>query len=296
MRRTVWSCLAVCALGGSAAARTLYEGESQYHYIRVTQLGSVRTLEFRRSGLHYRESALDMDDANRLVLSYTKLMFAGFLFVPEPKDILMIGLGAGVCPRVMNGFLPDVRFDIIELDPAVLRVAKDHFGFAEGPRTKVMVRDGRVGVKVLARKGRKYDIVMLDAFRAGYVPYHLTTQEFLQECKQVLKPGGVLLSNLWPSLLLYEYERRTMAKVFAKQYAFGKSGNTIIVCLQQNEELNQEVLRKRAEAFTRKWTPPFDLTYLIDQMELGTGYAVEGDTLTDDYAPANVLNSIPRED
>ena len=279
----------------SVTAGTLYEKESQYHYIRVTQSGSVRTLKFRRSGSEFNESAMDTKDPLRLVLQYTKLMFAGFLFVPEPKSILMVGLGGGVCPRVMGHYFPEARVDIIELDPAVVEVAEEYFSFRQGPRLKVMVRDGRVGIKVLASKARQYDIVMLDAYRADYIPYHLTTKEFLQECRQILKPGGVLVSNLWSSLLLYEYERRTMDAVFAEQYAFKRAGNTIVVCLQRPERLSQDELRGRAGTLMRQRRLSFDLKRVVGRMEPRSAYALEGDILTDDYAPANVLNSIPRD-
>lgn len=278
-----------------ARAEVLYETESRYQNIRVTQVGSVRTLAFRRSGTDYRESAVDSEDPLRLVLDYTRLMFAGFLFVPAPKDVLMVGLGAGVCPRVMSHYIPDARFDVIELDPAVRRVAETYFGFRETPRIRVMVRDGRVGAKILAHRKRAYDIIILDAFRAGYIPYHLTTKEFLQECRQLLKPGGVLVSNLWPSLLLYDYERRTMRQVFAEQYGFGRSGNRIVVCLPQPLNLAPDELQRRAREFTRECKLGFDLTTVAGDLETDPGYAPDGPILTDDYAPANVLNSMPRE-
>ena len=283
------------AAGFCARAEVLYETESRYQNIRVTQNGSVRTLAFRRSGTDYRESAVDRKDPLRLVLDYTRLMFAGFLFVPEPTDVLMVGLGAGVCPRVMSHYVPEARFDVIELDPAVRRVATTYFDFRETQRIRVMVRDGRVGAKILAHRQRRYDIIMLDAFRAGYIPYHLTTKEFLQECRQLLKPGGVLLSNLWPSLLLYQYERRTMRQVFGEQYGFGLSGNRIVVCLPQPLNLAADELRRRAREFTRQRKLGFDLATVVADMERDPGYAPIGPILTDDYAPANVLNSMPRD-
>lgn len=280
---------------GRAPARTIHEQESQYHYIRVEESGSVRTLRFRRAGFDYDESEVDMKKPLDLRLSYSRLMFAGFLFVPEPKDMLMVGLGAGTCPRVMTHYFPAANFEVIELDPAVLEVSKKYFGFKEGPKLKVMVRDGRVGVKVLARQKKKYDLVMLDAFRGGYIPYHLTTKEFLEQCKSLLKPGGVLVSNLWPSLLLYEYERRTMAKVFAAQSAFGTYGNKIVVCHQRPHGLTRGQLTARAKELMSKRKLSFDLTDIVSQMDRRDTYDKQGDILTDDYAPANVLKSIPKD-
>jgi spermidine synthase len=222
-------------------------------------------------------------------------MFAGFLFVPEPKRMLMVGLGAGTCPRVMNHYFPEARFEVVDLDEDVVEVAKKYFYFRENPRLNVTVRDGRVHIKALARRKQKYDLVMLDAFRGGYLPYHLTTQEFLEECKQLLTPDGVLVSNLWPSLLLYEYERRTMGRVFAQQYGFGKAGNKIVVCLPRRRQLSRQQLLAIARRITARRKFSFDLEDVVWQMDLRPDYKPRGPILTDDYAPANVLKSIPRE-
>ncbi|MBN2449495.1 MAG: fused MFS/spermidine synthase [Lentisphaeria bacterium] len=296
---TKWAlaaCLPFCFAGcGLRSEEVLHERESRYHYIRVTQAGAERTLAFRRAGSDCRESVIDTKDPLRLVLPYTERMFAGFLFVPEPRDILMVGLGGGVCPRVMTHYFPEARCDVIELDPAVLDIAKEYFGFEEGPRIHVTIRDGRVGVKVLGRKGARYDLILLDAFRAGYIPYHLTTREFLEECRQLLRPGGVLVSNLWPSLMLYEYERRTMATVFEEQYAFGRWGNTIVVCLQERRGLTPEDLLARADEITLRRNLRFRLVDVAADLVPNQDYEPGGDILTDDFAPANVLNSIPRE-
>ena len=276
-------------------AKTIHERETRYHYIQVDESRSIRTLQFRRKGTNYDESSVDMKDPLNLVLSYSRLMFSGFLFVPEPKSILMVGLGAGTCPRVMNHYFPQAKFEVVELDSDVLEVATQYFGFKQNANLKVTVNDGRKGVRLLKRQKRKYDLVMLDAFRGGYIPAHLTTKEFLDDCRALLTPTGALVSNLWPSLELYEYERRTMAKVFPKQYSFGRYGNKIVVCLQRDPKLTQDDLRSRAKQIMEKRKLSFDLANVVAEMDLRTDYRATGDILTDDYSPANVLNSIPKD-
>ena len=72
------------AASGSAT-QVLMEKESLYHYIRVTQTGNVRRLQFRRSGDDFDESAIDISDPLLLPLDYYHVMLAGFATNRRPS-------------------------------------------------------------------------------------------------------------------------------------------------------------------------------------------------------------------
>jgi spermidine synthase len=276
-----------------ARSETLYEGQSLYHYIRVEQSGTVRTLCFRRRGVSYDESEVDVAEPLRLVMYYSRLMFAGFLFVPEPKRVLVVGLGGGTLSRVTAHYFPEAKVDSVELDPQVVTVAEKYFLFREGGNNKVYVRDGRVHIKSLVRRKAQYDIIMLDAFRGGYIPYHLTTKEFLQECRTILSPGGVVVANLRPGFLLYEYQRRTFAEVFESQYAFGGGSNKILTALSRTVKLDTKELYERAKKFSERHKLTFDMTSVVDEYDPRIDYPRRGEILVDGHAPANILRSQP---
>ena len=96
----------------------------------------------------------------------------------------MIGLGGGVLPRFLNEVYPDIEIDVVEVDPRVTELARRYFGFKESPRLRVFEDDGRAFVK---QRGHKYDMVFLDAFKGGSVPYHFKTVEFYREIAQSLR-------------------------------------------------------------------------------------------------------------
>ncbi len=276
-----------------ASSKALYERQSLYHYIRVEQTGSVRTLHFRLKGTEYDESMVDIARPLRLGMRYYRLMFAGFLFVPEPKRVLMVGLGGGTLPRVIAHYFPDARVDSVELDPEVVKVARKYFLFREGNNARVFVRDGRVHIRSLARRRPKYDVILLDAFRGGYIPYHLTTKEFLEECRSILAPGGVVVANLWDDHRLYEYQRRTFAKVFASHYAFGGGGNKILVAIPRNVELRKKELSDRAKELQKKRRFSFEMSLVVGEFDPQIDYPPQGGILTDGHAPVNILRSQP---
>lgn len=283
-------------LAASAAEpRTIFQKESLYHDILVEEEGTVRTLYFRRAGERYPESMVDVARPLELLMEYSKLMFAAFLYVEKPKRLLVVGLGGGTIPRVVRAHFPEVEIDCVELDPDVAAAAKKYFLFEESATLRVHILDGRRHIRRLAKEGTKYDIVMLDAFRGGYIPYHLTTKEFLEQCRSILSEGGVVVSNLQPAFADYDYYRRTLAAVFADQRGFSGATNTVVVAATRKLQGDAAELKKRATEIAEKRKLSFDLAEVVCRLEPPPGYKTRGSILTDDYAPVEVLRGRPRE-
>jgi len=111
------------------------------------------------------------------------------------------GLGGGTLPTALAALLPDVRIDVVEIDPAVVKVARTYFDFQENERVRVHIRDARVFVKRALQRGRQYDLVILDAYSGDYIPEHLMTAEFLDETRRLLAPGGAVAANTFAALM-----------------------------------------------------------------------------------------------
>lgn len=275
--------------------KVLLEKESLYHYILVTEEGDVRRLQFRRSGSEYEESAINIKQPLQFEMYYYKLMFAGFAHKPDPKRILFIGLGGGSVPMAIHHYFPTVPIDNIELDPDVVSVAKKYFGFREDSLMKVYVRDGRIQVRRLIRDKMKYDIIFVDTFRGGYIPYHLTTKEFMELLKALLNPDGVIVSNLRSGFESYHYHRRTYNAVFHNQYSYGSSGNVIVVVDAREKPLTQKELLIAARRLQKDKQFTVDLPAIIKDGGIQNDYVLKGPILTDNYAPTDVLRGIPRK-
>ncbi len=113
---------------------------------------------------------------------------SGWCAGPRPRS------GAGIGPRQLVAFHPDVRVDVVDPDAALLEVARACFGLAAGPRLRVEVADGRA---VLERDdGRSWDLIVIDAFGAGFYPASLASVEAFRLARGRLRPGGVLAVNL----------------------------------------------------------------------------------------------------
>jgi len=111
-------------------------------------------------------------------------------FFSKPGRLLLIGLGGG---SVAKSFARDGwRIDAVEIDPAIVDVARRHFGFVDGD-ARVFTTDGRA---FLRSHHDAYDIVVIDAFGSSAIPFHLITVEAFELVARHLRPRGVLAINI----------------------------------------------------------------------------------------------------
>lgn len=273
--------------------QTLFERESEYNHVIVTQEGDLRVMHFRRRRVMYRETVLDTSDPHRLVNEYTRLMMAGLIFVPEPRRILMVGLGGGIVTQTIAHYYPDATIDNVELDPVVVEAARRFFGFRTSGRMRVHVRDGRVWLRSTRQR---YDMIILDAYRGGYIPFHLKTREFLELVRDHLTPGGVVVGNLHGGTRLYDADRATYDAVFAQTYPFiGRIDANVIVVGQRSEtRLARAQIESRAAQLQRIHAFAFDLPAQVAYYEPRDRYDRRARILTDDHAPVEALHERER--
>ena len=275
------------------AFEVLFEGESLYHHIRVTEENGYRHLSFDES--RGTQSTMKVSDPIFLHYIYTRLAFTGLAFCGQPNDVLFVGLGGGSMPKFLRHHYPEANMDIAEIDPQIVEVAKKFFGFVEDDRTHVYVKDGRV---FLSKTDKKYDLIFLDAYNTRSIPFHLTTKEFLEEVRRHLKPDGAVVSNIWsPTLNRYfEAEIKTFQVTFPEFYIFPglTSSNYIFVATSRSGRVPRRTVVERAARIVREKRFHFDLADLVKSTyTYATRRPCKARVLTDDHAPVSVMRSQP---
>ena len=71
---------------------------------------------------------------------------------------------------------------------------------SESARIRYLDGDGRV---FLNRNKQPYDLILLDAFHGGYIPFHLLTKEFFRLVKKHLTPNGAVAINVHDGTKLF---------------------------------------------------------------------------------------------
>jgi len=290
----LWSSLEpVCAQG---LGELLLRKNSLYHEISVYKRGSVVTLQFGRRNATLFQSQVDVSDLRRHLLEYSALAFGGLLYEPEPKRVLVVGLGGGVIPREMHHYFPQTEVDVVEIDPEILTIAQEFFSFRPDDHLQVHIADGRVFIRNQLRQQPvpKYDLIILDAFNSEYIPFHLMTKEFLEEVKGVLSEDGVVVANIFYVNRLFDAEVKTYLEVFGRCQGFfgARSGNCLLIAPgAQAPTLTSADAVDRAAELQRKHAFAFDLPRVARLLHPEVHPEPRATVLTDDRAPVDWLRS-----
>src|SRR5262249_51187265 len=153
----------------------------------------------------------NLADPDDLPMRYARLISIAAVYPREVKRVLILGLGGGAIPTYLGRFMPEVTIDSVELDPAVIDVAKKYFGMRDTSKSRLIDSDGRVFLK---RRSDTYDVIMVDAFHGSYIPFHMMTKEFYALVRERLAPHGVAVFNIMPGNRLYDSNLRTLKTVF----------------------------------------------------------------------------------
>ena len=273
------------------AAETLHEERSLYRDITVTQEGQRRCLVFNVHRGDRNQTCMNTADPERLVFEYAKMSFAGLLLNPNPRRVLIAGLGGGSLPSALTTLFPEAQIDVIEIDQAVVNVAKEFFDFEETDQVSVIVNDARVYVKRAALLEKKYDLVILDAFTGDYIPEHLLTLEFLQEVRSIMTPDGVLVANTFSTSRFYDHESETYQRAFGEFFNFKlpSSGNRIIIARDELLPPRGKMMQTARDLAPRVGRFGVPLLEYPNRLSTRVDWDRSRRVLTDQYSPSNLL-------
>jgi spermidine synthase len=272
----------------------LDEAKSPFNHIVVAEEDDVVTMYFVVDGTYYIESRLDRGHPRSLDLDYTRTMMAGFLLQPQPKRLLMIGLGGGQISNYLFEHVPGLEIDAVDIDPEVIRLARKHFGVPDSPRYRTHAADGRLFVEE-APTSAPWDMIMLDAFRGVFVPLHLKTAEYYQTLRAHLTAQGVVVANLHSSTPMYKHDRTTFAHAFGQGYAFHTERGRQTIFVAAAAERPQGTYALRANARRAQAAFDFDLMGVAARWYLNRDWDDEGaQVLHDDFSPQELERGIER--
>ncbi len=247
-------------------------------------------LTFGAERLRYTESIVNPDDELDLPVYYTQSMTAGLAYASGLDDAVIVGLGGGRTAWYHHKSVPGLHMTAVELDPAVAQIADQFFKVRPEKNFDIDISDGRVWLS--KDDQQKFDIVLVDAYRGPFVPFHLLTREFYQLISERLKPGGVVVQNVEPSTMLFDPAVATIRSVFDHLVFFEGQGNIVILAYDGALKDEAEIERIAAER-QAKYGFRYDLTKILDRR-----YMPEWDStakpLTDDFAPVEYLKAIER--
>jgi spermidine synthase len=282
-------------LAFNARGVVVFEAHSPYHQVQVIDEPGVRVLSFNGT----RETKMSLSNPLQGHFEYTEYFHTPWVWNRDIQRVLMLGLGGGSIQRAYQHYYTNVMVDTVELDPVVVKVAKEYFKVQETPTLKIHNQDGRM---FLNRTSENYDLIILDAYtKSRYgssIPPHLTTKEFFTLAGSHLTTNGVLAYNVIgdiqdsrPEIVGALY--RTLKEIFPHVYAFPASSSMNVVLVATKSAVPFDYARVQREgtalAQAKKVTMPTFAARLKVFRNAPPRSVGVSPVLTDDRAPVETL-------
>src|ERR687891_415555 len=277
-------------------AKNILQKDTFYHRIRIEEDNEARYMYFDRT----LQSAMNLKDPTALRLIYSRYTSLGVAFRPDAKKILIIGLGGGSIPKKVQKEFPKMEIDAVEIDPEVVKLAKDYFHIKESSQMRLHAQDGRL---FLTRTQNQYDIILIDAYYADAMPFHLATREFFELAQRKLTSNGIVVANLisavtGPSGKIARAFVKTQRRIFPQTYVFAVRRadnvssdtiqNVIVVATKDKQRLDIKEIVKRATSLNKGLFPE-SIQDISRAYYDGSLPDQDVPVLTDDYAPTDNL-------
>ncbi len=281
--------------GGAYILRTnsgVFDIDTEYSRVQVFETkdpATGRPIRALATDPYFVQSATFLD-SDELVLDYGRYYHLIRHYKPDFTKTLIIG-GAGYSfPGEYLRSYPTAQIDVVEIDPRMTQIARDHFRMKDDPRMQIFHEDGRMFINRVS--SGSYDAILMDAFGSLFsVPHHLTTLEAVTQFHRILTSDGVIIFNLGSAILgegsqFLRSELATYRKVFPQVHVFKvnpeypdeKLQNLIIVASRSDRTLTPQTLDPLIASL-------LEHRYAAD---IPTDAAI----LTDDLAPVEHYNSI----
>jgi spermidine synthase len=283
-----------CCVGGLQGV-VVFEATSPYHQVQVLDEHGMRMLSFNGT----RESRMLLTNPLQGHFEYTEYFHAPWLWNRDMRRVLMVGLGGGSIQRAYQHYYTNVTVETVEIDPMVIKAAKEYFKVQETPTLKIHNQDGRV---FLNRTSERYDLIIMDAYTSGRygssIPPHLTTREFFALASVHLTTNGVLAYNVIGQMQGWRTDfigaiYRTMKEIFPQVYAFPaeSSMNVVLVATKSPARFDNVRAQREGAELVRdgKVKVPGFVMRLRMFDNAPPASAAKSPVLTDDRAPVESL-------
>lgn len=244
--RLLWSCLraapvlvaAIALVAGCAALRPAgeqirFRQVSAFQTVVVVDDAQRRCMRFGDGADALNQSCRRHDRPAHLEFEYTRAMTAALLlWQPQPRRVLLIGVGGGSVPMALRRLRADIEIDAVDIDPVVIEAAQRWFGLRADATLRLHAADGVDYVERARASGQRYDAVLLDAFDADGIPPPLFADAFLRNLRGLLTADGVFLANTFAGAAAVERETAAALVAFGRMHdvrAHDLGGNRLLV-------------------------------------------------------------------
>jgi spermidine synthase len=179
----------------------------------------VKSFHFTASAI---QSSMRKKAPYELELSYTQTMMGFLLLQPEPRSIMIIGLGGGSLSKYCYRHIPDCKITTVEIDEGVISLRDDFKIPSDDERFSIVHAEG---AEYITECRNSFDVIMVDGYDARGLPRKLCSNRFYDRCYHAIADQGILVVNLLKSESQLNIYRGRLAKAFSKRVLTVKAEN-----------------------------------------------------------------------
>jgi spermidine synthase len=128
-------------------------------------------------------------------------------------EVLVLGLGLGSIPYLLEKKMGlKFHYTMVEIDEAVIGLAEKYTLCGLDCSYDIICGDAEI---YAASIEEQYDLICMDVFQDDVIPGDMQGEEFLENLKTGLTPGGLLLYNV---LSLRRHDRKQAEKYYHKVF------------------------------------------------------------------------------
>ena len=259
-----------------------YEGESVYNYLQVKE--DSESVQLSTNVMFGVQSVMMKND--RLTGMYYDYALAAPLMSAAGgnSDVLILGMGSGTYAKQLLKYYSPSSVEGVEIDSKITALARKYFDLPED--VKVTTYDGRAYLQAV---GKKYDVIMVDAYQDITIPFQMSSAEFFALVKAHLNPGGVMVVNLNMTSKsrgrVSDWLSDAVAQVFSSVYSVRVPASTnAVLFASESGDMLDNLNRRIPETGDGKLS-----VFLDNAADKIINYHGSGLLLTDDKAPVELL-------
>ena len=263
---------------------TIYEGESLYNYLRVeedeNQVILSTNVLFGVQSIKYKEEKISNN--------YFDNVLAANLMVKDDPEILILGLGTGTIAYKSEYHFNNHKIDGVEIDSKIVDLAYKYFELPSD--INVYVNDGRAYMNLCKKK---YDIIVVDAYRDITIPFSMVSIEFFNLVNNCLNESGVAVVNLNMNSSregsINDHIYGTLKNVFKNVYRANAGLNVVVYASNDIDPKDVLTEQMKAENLSKRDLVPQLKSLFRQHLNSFEEVIDNGYLLTDDRAPVELL-------
>ncbi len=140
------------------------------------------------------QSAINTQSPQQLVMTNLQFLMGILLFIPPPKTILLLGVGAGSLVHFFKHHMPQSQVTGVDFDEELIHIAQTQMMLPlADERLQYVIDDAR---QYIQQCTLKYDLVVVDIFDGSQSPEWTRDKQFTRQIKSCLSTQGAVAYNM----------------------------------------------------------------------------------------------------